>query len=80
MLLHLQFNPTNSIINIQTDRNVSQDAQISIYDLHGRILRTESFGNEQTKSIDCSNIIDGIYILKIQSEGNTSQLKFTKVK
>lgn len=73
-------NPTNSIINIQTDRNVSQDAQISIYDLHGRILRTESFGNEQTKSIDCSNIIDGIYILKIQSEGNTSQLKFTKVK
>jgi Secretion system C-terminal sorting domain len=65
-------NPTNSIININSDYNIKS---IEVYDIQGRILETV-LGN--TKTLDISSKENGIYFLKITTEKGSKIEKIIK--
>ena len=64
---HLYPNPANGkfIIELKNQAN----AQVSIEDMTGKVLVNESIQHE--KAIDLSNYGAGIYLLRLESEGNT---------
>lgn len=69
-------NPTNDILNIQSQVNVSG---ISIFDINGRLLKTEQpNSNASTYQIDVQNLTNGIYFLEVQTGNNKQVLKFIK--
>ncbi len=57
-------NPTNEIINIKSNSIMTS---IKIYDALGRAIYSKIYEDISTK-IDCSNYMDGIYYLKINTE------------
>ena len=65
-------NPVNSILAISTPNSESIE-QLSIYDLVGKVLQQL---NQQ--NINVSQLQNGIYILKVEANGKTYQLKFSK--
>jgi hypothetical protein len=58
-------NPTNSILNIKTSLVIKE---VSIYSLLG-----ETLFKTKLKTIDVSNLQDGLYILKVETENKLSQ-------
>lgn len=57
-------NPTNNIVNITLPQSWIDATTIQIFDLTGRIIRTETVNNEQV-IIDFSNVESGQYMLRI---------------
>lgn len=65
-------NPANDMINIE-----AQDIElVELYDIYGRMLYSEDI-NDNT-SIDISDFAEGIYFIKIYSEGKNSVKKIIK--
>jgi len=56
--IYLYPNPTSNIINIKTDNEISK---VEIYNTLGQIILT----TDKTKSINISNLVKNIYIVKI---------------
>jgi len=65
-------NPTSDILNIQTEQKISR---VEIYDTAGKLVKTKS-GNE--KKIGISQLINGLYFIKIYSDGAVIDSKFIK--
>ena len=65
-------NPTNSIINIDSSTSIKT---IELYDVQGRIIET-SIG--ETKKLDISDKVIGIYFLKITTEKGSKIEKIVK--
>ncbi len=64
-------NPANSVINIETDRNIKL---ISIYDMTGKVVASFEYSNQTiiTLPIHLSN---GLYLLRIDTDGGTISKK-----
>ena len=58
-------NPVNNKFNILTPN--SENSELSIFDLHGRIIKNQFLENNLTE-IDSSQLANGIYILEIKTE------------
>jgi hypothetical protein len=67
-------NPTNSIINIQSDFTINT---IELYDIQGRILST-SLENSNDVNFDISKRQNGLYFLKIKTEKGIKVVKIVK--
>jgi Leucine-rich repeat (LRR) protein len=67
-------NPTNEIININSNFNIKS---IELYDIQGRILE-KSFENNTNTSLNLSNRQSGIYFVKITSEKGSKVEKVVK--
>lgn len=67
-------NPTNSILNINTENNTVID-KIIVTDLTGKILLEQT---ENTNQINVQNLADGIYIVKAVFGSEKWQTKFIK--
>lgn len=65
-------NPVASEVNV----SISQNALIEIYDMRGALLYSGE--NDGSSPIDVSSLTEGVYILKIDSPGKTSQHRFIK--
>ena len=61
--LKLYPNPTSGILNIEVP-NITENAQVIITDITGKIILTQSISNNIT-TIDMTNQAQGIYILKL---------------
>ncbi|MCU0447488.1 MAG: T9SS-dependent M36 family metallopeptidase [Microscillaceae bacterium] len=66
-------NPTNGILNLQSDNFVSASGKISLINLQGRAMwLTEKLTNAPLdEKIDLSNFAKGMYFLKIEQSGRT---------
>lgn len=75
-------NPASDNITIQMNNIESNEANIIIYDVLGRISMEKSFNvhnNSLKESVEINNLSAGIYTLQIVLENGTSkQIKFTK--
>lgn len=74
-------NPTNSVINIQfaNSSSIDKNATIEVIDLVGKIILQQNvFFNNETKSLDVSNLSKGIYMISIRSEGQNNVTSFIK--
>jgi photosystem II stability/assembly factor-like uncharacterized protein len=63
-------NPAKSVVNIDLRNNLfMENARISLYDISGRLIKTENVVSREVKSLDVNGIRGGTYILKLE-EGN----------
>jgi hypothetical protein len=61
-------NPTNGILNIQSDNSIKQ---IYLVDLQGKRIALDFIQN----SVDLSTYTNGFYILHVQFENGTTEIK-----
>lgn len=64
-------NPTNSAVNIETDRNIKS---ISIYDMTGKLVATFRCENQKFITLP-NNLTNGLYLLRIDTGGETISKK-----
>ena len=77
--LSIKPNPSSTFLEILVDKNLEENSRVNIYNLSGEKISSERFGNAKSKTIDVSRLVDGIYILKLESISKTKQIKFTKI-
>jgi hypothetical protein len=68
-------NPIDEVVNIEATVNLEQ---IEIYSIQGQILNKE-LCNAKQKSINVKNLVNGVYILKIYTEGEIIFKKVIKI-
>jgi hypothetical protein len=70
-------NPANHEINIQLPSNVTKNTPIRIIDTYGRTMVEKNYvTGERTKTINTSELIEGIYIIQIDTpEGKSARRK-----
>lgn len=70
--IHVYPNPSNGIFHIQTPFHLTQ---ITVIDLQGRIIQTDS---QPSEKIDLTSLQNGTYYLKINTENKYFHLKVVK--
>lgn len=67
-------NPSHGEINIQSRFGIDE-AQISIFDMNGRLIIEQEVEMHNTGTINASNLTPGIYMIKIKGGGFTQTTK-----
>lgn len=70
-------NPANNVVNIINSENMAVQ-QVSVYDVSGKQLNTQSFNNAQEIQLNVENLASGTYMLHIQSDSGTAVKKLIK--
>lgn len=70
-------NPTNSILYIKTD--IKRSVEVQILGMTGNAILDKSFTENETPTIDVSNLATGCYQILITQEGKRYLEKFTKL-
>ena len=67
--IHMYPNPTlsNGQVNIELDEYMGTQGDLSLYNLQGQVLRSETF-NATTIQLDVQGLPPGVYVLKIRSD------------
>ena len=68
-------NPVTDYLNIFIKN--PQNSQFGIYDLQGRLMKSEIILNENTK-IGVNDLNHGVYLIRVQNNGNQAVQKFVK--
>lgn len=71
-------NPGNNLVNISFDAMDGENASLQIMDLSGRVVKTESIGNqlaqgETNHSFTVSDLNPGIYLVNVSSNANVKR-------
>lgn len=70
--------PAKDIVNIQLQNIVNhQNLQVSIYDFTGKQIAQLPGNNSGSYSFDCSNLSNGVYLIKATNGSNSYNSKFT---
>ncbi|MDN3723828.1 T9SS type A sorting domain-containing protein [Aequorivita sp. SDUM287046] len=76
--LHIFPNPTSESFTIQATK-LNSEVTISLYDIQGKLLRTEKMLPQNGRiTMEISSFEQGIYLIKISSEGNSVVKKLIK--
>jgi hypothetical protein len=70
-------NPSNAILNVQL-QNSDNSSQIQVFDMLGKQIHHQEMSSNEMSSIDVSNWNNGLYVVKITSNNNTSTKRFIK--
>ncbi|NNF36618.1 MAG: sulfatase-like hydrolase/transferase [Saprospiraceae bacterium] len=71
-------NPSSLFINIEISQDVTEDIQLSIFDLNGYKVMQRSF-RDQSDQIDVTHLPEGMYLISVKIKGKTPQsFKFIK--
>lgn len=77
--LRIYPNPTSEKFTVQSSKLVSETA-ISVYDIQGKLLLSEKMLPQNGSfTIDVSSFENGVYFVKISSEGNSVVKKLLKI-
>ena len=71
-------NPVNDRLNIQVDNAAPGTCLISVFDLSGQLITTQTFETATTHSIGTSSWESGVYLIKIQQAGVSKVLRILK--
>ena len=63
-------NPATNLINVATNEPVTL---VEVYSVNGALVKTV-----KTKTVDVSDLVNGMYIITVQTESGITQSKFTK--
>lgn len=69
-------NPANDTVYISSDKNTFNN--VSVVDMNGRVVKTASFDNASTLSMDIAELSSGVYFLNINSAEGTVNRKLIK--
>ena len=65
-------NPTNRFVNINLGEVVDKGS-LKIINIYGQEIKSEQFNRKQILFVDMENIATGLYLLKVETENNTSK-------
>lgn len=71
--IRLYPNPTNSILNIETDKHINK---IRIVDVTGRLTAAKNLSNT---TIDVSDLSSGVYLIEVKTDDGLFREKFIKI-
>lgn len=72
-------NPTRDIIHIESLSNFDKNTEVKIYSMDGKlILSQESVPNSNRIIVDLNKVIPGLYMLRLESENNTKDIRIEK--
>lgn len=74
--LHLYPNPVTT--TMQVENNSPYNSDLRIYDIAGKQVYSEHLEAEQTKSLDLSELHDGVYLVKLQNSAGANVQKIIK--
>ncbi|MDI9257388.1 T9SS type A sorting domain-containing protein [Flavobacterium sedimenticola] len=70
-------NPVKELLHL--DLNLNQDCDVVLFDINGRMIKKWELGARDTNySVDLSDVVRGIYILKVSSDDFTHSQKIIK--
>ena len=73
-------NPTSNTIIVESSTVFNKNTQIKIYSLEGKLIMSQPSHSKATKlTVDVSNLVKGIYILKLESENMTIERRIEKL-
>ncbi len=61
-------NPANNKITISNNKEIPEEAIISISQINGQLVMQDKFQNQKLIELDVSNLSNGIYLLKIETQ------------
>jgi PKD repeat protein len=72
-------NPTNGKVTIKVDGNVSTDMTVTVYNILGEVVKEPTFYKAGTTQmeINMQNVVNGLYLVKIQSPNGTAVKQLT---
>jgi len=83
-VIKLYPNPVSSILNVNYTLFAQNNVKINIYDITGKIVRTIDYQNNPigifNKTINCSDLDRGTYILELVSGSSSTSSKFIVTK
>ncbi|MBC7885047.1 MAG: T9SS type A sorting domain-containing protein, partial [Saprospiraceae bacterium] len=68
-------NPSGDVINLRAQEDITG---VQIYNMSGKLITTLTTFGQPNQTIDISDFIDGMYILRIETEENVYTEKFVK--
>lgn len=68
-------NPTANVINIET---VGQIKSVSVSDINGRVVKSQSIGVADQAQVDLSDLGTGVYMMTVQGDAGSSTKKIVK--
>jgi Secretion system C-terminal sorting domain len=71
-------NPVSGLAHLQMPLNFVPD-KVEIIDMTGRIIAIPAINNERKNEIDLNFLSSGVYLLKVQSSGQTGYTRFSKL-
>lgn len=79
MVVDLYPNPVSDFIRVDLKQQV-QTLKMSLYSVHGRLIKTLAFEKTETAKIDLHDVPDGCYLLNISDGSNSRSRIIQKVK
>lgn len=70
-------NPTSGLVSIQ-NKNNSNLKNVEVYNVAGQLIQRFNVSNTKNASLDMSQLINGTYILKVNSETESNSVKVIK--
>lgn len=70
-------NPTNSILNVVVGSSDLPE-NIVIYNMLGQIVRNQNVNNTTDLSLDVNSFANGVYLIKIEGQGQSKTMRFIK--
>lgn len=77
-LIKVYPNPANDYVYIELPKELTQNASITISDVQGKVLATQPLENTTASKLDISQYASGIYIINLQLNGTSKQVKVRK--
>jgi hypothetical protein len=72
--------PSTNTLNIEVTSSFEKNTQIYIYSMDGKLILSQPALHKTSKlSIDLSSLVNGLYILKIESENKVIERKIEKL-
>ncbi|GAB4489263.1 MAG: hypothetical protein OHK0019_06600 [Saprospiraceae bacterium] len=65
--VRLQPNPTNGITQVIFSQFIASQLEVSVIDATGRVLLTEISDNPAVVTLDCSNLPEGLYLVRFRT-------------
>lgn len=70
-------NPTTNVVNITNAENMVVE-QVTVYDVTGKQLSTQSYNNETEVQLNVENLASGTYMLHVETAQGTAVKKLVK--
>jgi hypothetical protein len=67
-------NPAQQSVTINTSQ-IKEEATVTLFDITGKGVLTTTVGAGIEKSVDCSNLNNGVYLVQIKTAGSTTTQK-----
>lgn len=71
-------NPAQTMLNIAIDGLENEKLTISIYDVSGKLIQSNTVYNQPIVSLDINTFTSGIYFVQVVGKNNVKNAKFIK--